>query len=261
VSAACRSGLRDLLPWYVNGSLEGEEAGAVRAHLDGCSSCAAELDALGEIASLVRVHGVPIAPRARTAPWPAPVANAPPRRAWHLRLSAAGTVAAVLALIALFGFFRLEPAHAPFSSGRSPGNASGASAPPPAPVPAPPPATPAIVARLDLGPGPRRGEGSVPVLHLPPGARDVEVAFSIPGGGEDASVRIEDGTGRAITAPTPAPAHDDMGRTRLTVPAEAFARPGAYALVLSQREEEGGAPVEYRYPFYLQSPAATNPAQ
>src|SRR5262249_55571081 len=64
-------------------------------------------DALGEIASLVRVHGVPIAPRARTAPWPAPVPSAPPRRAWHPRLSLAGALAAVLVGIAMLGFFRL----------------------------------------------------------------------------------------------------------------------------------------------------------
>lgn len=271
MTAGCRSGLRDLLPWYVNGSLEGQEAGAVRQHLEGCSSCTAELDALGEIASLVRVHGVPIAPRPRTAPWPAPVPNAPPRRAWHLRLSSAGALAAALAVIALFGFFRLETAHLPISRGSSPEIPATTPAAPDGAMPAAGQAAsgdasgsagaPAIVARLDLGPGPQRGEGTVPALRLPAGARAVEVTFIVPGGGEDASVRIEDEKGRAISGPAPAPPHDAMGRTRLVVPAQAFDRSGAWALVLSQREDDGGAPVEYRYPFYLQSPAATNPAQ
>jgi hypothetical protein len=265
VSAGCRSGLRDLLPWYVNGSLEGQEAGAVREHLDACSSCTAELDALGEIASLVRVHGVPIAPRPRTAPWPAPVPSAPPPRAWHLRLSSAGALAAALAVIALFGFFRLETAHLPISRGASPSAPSDATTTPAAPgadgAGEAHGTTPTIVARLDLGAGPRRGEGTLPALRLPAGAREVEVTFIVPGGGEAASVRIEDEQGRAISGPAPAPPHDAMGRTRLVVPAQAFDRSGAWALVLSQREDDAGAPVEYRYPFYLQSPAATNPAQ
>jgi TolB-like protein/Tfp pilus assembly protein PilF len=119
VSAACRSAVRDLLPWYVNGSLESEEAGSVRAHLEGCASCAAELDALGEIASLVRLHGVPIAARPRSAPFPAPVASVAPRPARRLRLSLAGALAAVLVLIAMLGFFRLGSPPAPSSRGGS----------------------------------------------------------------------------------------------------------------------------------------------
>ncbi len=44
--------LRELLPWYVNGTLEGRERDAVEAHLAECDRCrieAEELDALQEI--------------------------------------------------------------------------------------------------------------------------------------------------------------------------------------------------------------------
>jgi hypothetical protein len=153
-------------------------------------------------------------------------------------------VAAVLALIAIFGFFRLETAHVPFARGASS------------------PIAPTILARLDLGPGPRRGEVTVPLLRLPAGAGTVEVTFIVPGGGEDATVRIEDDGRRPIAPAAPAPAPDAMGRMQVIVPAAAFQRSGLHALVLAQRDEAGGAPIEYRYPFlYLKSAAATNPAR
>jgi len=127
VSAACRSAVRDLLPWYVNGSLESEEAGAVRTHLEGCTSCTAELDALGEIASLIRLHGVPIAARARSASFPAPVPSVAPRPARRLRLSLAGALAAVLVLIAMLGFFRLG--NPPVPSARGAGSSASPGTP------------------------------------------------------------------------------------------------------------------------------------
>ena len=273
-AAACRSALRELLPWYLNGSLEGGEAGAVRDHIAACSGCAAELDALGDLANLVRVHGVPIDHRGRGATWPAVVPLAAPRHSPRLRRNLAAGIAALLAGIALLGFFRLRSRpDAGLGGGGAPVSASipaDASSDGGAPAPAGPPA--AIVARLELGAGPLRGEAGLPVLRLPEEAAQVEVFFIVPGGGTGATAGVEDEAGRPVADPIPVPGHDEIGRVSVVFPVAAFRDSGGYALVLSQREQVdsggsgAGGRAEYRYPFrvvapHRQSPAATNAPQ
>ena len=254
MSTACRSAVRELLPWYLNGSLEGREAADVREHLVSCAACARELDDLGEIAELVRLQGTasPAAPDVRAAiPFPARTVPAGRRRR---RLALAAGIAAVLAGIVLAALFRsTRPALRDGSgdlAGRSPAEA-------PVPAPAPPPGTvpaPAVIARLDLGAGPVRGAGETPVLRLAAEAERIEMGFVVPGGGRAVTVRLEDESGRTIAPPIDAGDHDASGRSAAVFPAAPLRRAGAYALVLSQEEPgagDGGGParMEYRYPF------------
>ena len=53
----CGDPARELLDFYLNGSLEGDEEAAVRAHLETCAACAAELGELSLLAAAVAGHG------------------------------------------------------------------------------------------------------------------------------------------------------------------------------------------------------------
>lgn len=57
----CRQARQLFSPW-LDGELTGEEAGALRAHLAACRSCAAELARLREITAALRDLRVPVAP-------------------------------------------------------------------------------------------------------------------------------------------------------------------------------------------------------
>ena len=50
----CHDPANALLPWHLNGTLEGDEAAAVRAHLETCAVCTSELVDLAEIAAGAR---------------------------------------------------------------------------------------------------------------------------------------------------------------------------------------------------------------
>ena len=56
-----------LLPWFVNGTLEGEERALVERHLDHCHHCRREADWLRELHA---AHLLGEAPRAVPAPNP-----------------------------------------------------------------------------------------------------------------------------------------------------------------------------------------------
>ena len=248
-----------MLPWYLNGSLEGGEAVTVRDHLEGCADCTAELDALGEIAGLVRVHGVPIAPRPRSAAFPAPVASLPGAPRGRRRpLTFVSALAAVLAVAAILGFFRFQALH-PIPPRAAAAPDAGAAAPDGPATPSAPraPQAPVVVARLDLGAGPTRGDGVLPLLKIPTGAEQVEVSFVVPGGGDHASVRIEDDARRGVSGWIPVSGHDPLGRSTVVFEASAFGRAGTYDLVLSQSEPGGPAGAgsdareQYRYSFRL----------
>src|SRR6478735_5019128 len=70
--------------------------------------------------------------RPRTARWPAPVPEPPPRSSWRPRLSFAGVVSSILALAALLGFIRIEPQHAAPAGRRSTMGKPDPRLPPPA---------------------------------------------------------------------------------------------------------------------------------
>lgn len=48
--------VRELLPWHLNGTLEGDEAAEVAAHLEECAACREELAATGRAAEVFAAH-------------------------------------------------------------------------------------------------------------------------------------------------------------------------------------------------------------
>ncbi len=48
--------VRELLPWHLNGTLEGDEAAAVSGHLERCAACRDELEATRAAASVFAAH-------------------------------------------------------------------------------------------------------------------------------------------------------------------------------------------------------------
>ena len=110
---------QQLLPWYVNGTLEPGEKALVEEHLSACADCRAELASEERLASLV--SAVPPAPegqwealrrRALASPRPAIVQRRQARR-WavgpgRLGLIAASYVALIGLLVALYGQLRSE---------------------------------------------------------------------------------------------------------------------------------------------------------
>src|SRR6266568_2559253 len=50
------AGLHDLLPWYLNGTLDTDEARTFEAHLDGCSPCLGELGPMRQLEEAISRH-------------------------------------------------------------------------------------------------------------------------------------------------------------------------------------------------------------
>ncbi len=55
ISEPC-SGIVELLPWWVNGTLDGDEAALVRSHLVACAACRREVEELLEVCDLFEAH-------------------------------------------------------------------------------------------------------------------------------------------------------------------------------------------------------------
>jgi len=70
----CHDPANALLPWLVNGTLEGAEDVAVRAHLATCPICASEVRELSELADLARA-AVQAKARSRRSKWAAIAAS------------------------------------------------------------------------------------------------------------------------------------------------------------------------------------------
>jgi hypothetical protein len=87
---------RDRLDAYVAGTLAPEERGAVRAHLDTCPECAADLEAARFLAP--RTAALPREAPADPALWTGIEARLEPRRALHQRLRPVLALAAALLL-------------------------------------------------------------------------------------------------------------------------------------------------------------------
>jgi anti-sigma factor RsiW len=95
---------QSLLPWYVSGALEPEEAEAVAAHLSECAECRAELEAektmAEQMASLPDRGWAAIVSRLENAPqpmrrWPDALFSRRVPIGWALAAAAAGLVLAI----------------------------------------------------------------------------------------------------------------------------------------------------------------------
>ncbi len=236
-----------LLPWYANGSLEGREAAEVRAHVESCRSCAAQLDELFALGRLIEQEGVPLLSEARGDEG----AARPTVRPW-LAYSGAAALALPAALgiwWSLLGFPGVDrdsprrrppaaPEALPPGSGKSPGAEMGRSA------------------LLDLEGGSPRGPRAGKVFHPPAAADTIQIVFSIPVN-LDARYRIvlRGPAGETLSREDDRLPLDFDGSARYTIPALLLREPGPYLLVVI--ETPAGQPRrEFHFPFEIESPAS-----
>lgn len=210
----CGDPARELLDFYLNGSLEGDEEAAVRAHLERCAACAAKLGELSLLAAAVASHGT-----AAEASWSG-------RRT---ALWGVGVAAALLVAVSATVYVTQQR-----RSGARPGPAGG----------------PAEI-RLDLGAGALRDGGSPPIANLTPGAGTLALTFFPPvQAGARYLVSVRRAGGEVILPEAPLPGLDSMGRAAIVLPAAGFA-PGPCEIVLKV-ESAGGESRTYSYPFEVE---------
>jgi hypothetical protein len=210
----CSDPARELLDFYINGSLEGDEEAAVRAHLETCAACAAELGELSRLAAAVAGHGAS--------------ADAP----WSRRRPAMWWASVAAALLVAVGATLYMTRQGP--SGRRADPARG----------------PAQVL-IDLGTGVLRDSGSPPAAILAPGVETIRLSFFPPvlsDGRYFVSVRC---TGGEVLIPeAPLPGLDSMGRAALVLPAAGLV--AASCEIVLRVESAEGESRTYTYPFEIE---------
>jgi hypothetical protein len=109
---------RERLSALLDRQLSPAESAALRAHVDGCAACAAELEALRHVVGALRAMPQPTAPRSFALPLstersdapraPLPIATARAQRArWATITQWAGAAAACIGFVLLAGTFML----------------------------------------------------------------------------------------------------------------------------------------------------------
>lgn len=231
--AGCNDPSNDMIPWYLNGSLEGEERHAVAAHIENCAYCSEELDALAGVARRISALGIP-----------GPAAESIERELRSPRWLAY-VAAAVLLLPAVLGVY--------WGYLGFPRRAARTAAETPNALETHGPDLEATV-RLDLGVGPLRGEATLPALTVPAGVRWVTVTFLVPAA-PDAGGRVElhGPTGRVLAAAKALQGIETLG---YTFPATTLRDPGEYAIVFRQSGSRESR--SYRFPFVVREVSGTS---
>jgi len=214
----CQNPARLLLDFYLNGSLEGPEEEQVRAHLDGCAACSAEVDEMSQIVrASEQFHVDPI--------------SIGTSRAWSRRT--VGIAASVVLAVAAFLAWRVLDA---------PGDSQ---------VPARPP----LVVSIDLGSGALRG-GRIDVpIEIPRAATTVRFALYppvVPGATYMAALARDE---HALTEEMSLSPLDALGRAEVAFAAATLDTSGPYELQLRVATPDGASRT-YRFPFAVRVTAA-----
>ncbi|MBI3451204.1 MAG: zf-HC2 domain-containing protein [Acidobacteria bacterium] len=223
----CNHEANAMIPWYVNGSLEGDEEAAVRLHLDGCEICEAETEVLSRIA---REIGEQV--DAPFAPPPGRAAGASPRVGW--------LVAALLLVPAGLGIWwaalgfpgiTREEGGAEIRLPRLRRDAEMRTS---------------VVLSL---PTLTRAEGSIPTFVVREGAELATITFTPPLNAEaEFTIELHAPDGRLLARRDGKLLLDAMGRSTYTLPAALLGTAGDYSLVVTERPASGAErPYEYRF--------------
>lgn len=216
--SGCRHPANYLLPSYVNGSLEGEAATAVRDHLTQCDICSRECDDLQLLAGMVGRHGPNPGAGASRSSWP------PGLRTAALFLLPCLGLGVLLALSGLWKGGWREAA---------PSKEQGK------------------IAVFDLGAGLSRGRDGPPVLHLPSSASSVRLFLYVPvRPGARYWVEIRDEEERVLMTGMPLEPPDSLGKAGFLCGAETLRSEGDRELLV-HREEGDSRDEVFRYPFTI----------
>jgi hypothetical protein len=223
-----------LLPFYLNGSLEGDEQISVREHVGGCERCALELDTLSDLAAGMRGRRLPILDAAAE------------RRPWGRWHSLAAAAAIALPLLAVVFLARPRPVR----SSAPPVTAPSASAPQPAAGPI------RVAAMLDLGGGPTRDAAAAARLVLRAEDEAVTIRFAPPIGapGASSTLALRSASGKESSPERVRLSPDPLGRVTAVFPAALFSETGGYALLLREDAGEGAVRL-YEFPFQVERAA------
>lgn len=209
----------DLLPWYLNGTLDSTERAVVEAHLGGCAVCRQELSELSELAEAMAAHAGGAAAKDREALKPGRTYR-PAAFGWAIAASV--VLVSALGIVAIL---RRGPA-------------------------LPPPAAGGDSVVMDLGSGPTRSTGSPAELKISTRTRRVELSFLPPiDGPNDYELSLVGPDQSNLQSwERGSLALDGLGRVRLPVEVRSFAHPGDYHLLVRQFGQAGEAR-DYSYPF------------
>lgn len=236
------------LPWFLNGSLEGDEADSIRAHIASCAVCARELGVLSELSEGLARHGLP---EQEARPFRRAMSDGRVRLAYGL--------AAGLALPAALGIFWAVSGF-PRGERVAARDTSATDAPAGTTERVGPMRMLRPGATLDLGGGTGRAASGPRRLRLDPDIEEVALTLAPPID-PDARYALElrDPGGAVLGREEPLRGLDAMGRCTFVVPAGLLRVPGDYALVVLERTADGDTRA-YRYPFRIDGdPGAAEP--
>jgi hypothetical protein len=245
----------ELLPWYLNGSLEPEDAARVRDHLSACAICGREIDVLSLVAREVGEHDLALLDPSEPA--------VPPVREARGRAGVWPVAAALAVLLALAAWWGVRTFDA-----RPGGGGSAVSAPPaeralpagrtartPGPGQAPGSHTLEMAMAWDLT-TPRRGDAPEAAFPPPPAEAAVVTlrvtAPVAPDSTFEVELRCPDGS--VLTGRPGRLMLDPLARAAYALPASTLRTEGRYEMVLREFPEGGSAPREYLFRFHV-SPA------
>jgi Putative zinc-finger len=223
----CVDPIRELVPFYLNGSLEAAEAEAVASHLAACSDCARDLDELSDLAVAIERHGAVDAGARHGAAGTARASRSP----WLL------AAAACLPVVALAAWAYLGHR----GSRAEPGGRAGVEG------------TAGVVV-LDLAGGLTRDQAEPPTLDIPHGAARIRIVFFIPvRPGAIYSAQIKGPEGRVVMPERAMGPLDALGRASFETPASGFDAEGSYKLE-AYRDEPGKGRTTYQFAFVVRRP-------